>query len=222
MKPVFRLFSLMIAASSLEVASAEDAWTSFQNGGRQSVVSGSLTPESQLRWAVELTGYGQSSPVVWHDHVYVTTVDGANKDVCLVTAFRLNDGSKLWQHSFPNATPQECNSYVSKAAPTPAADKLGVVCLFEGGNVVALTHDGKLRWERNLVEEYGPVASRHGLSASVEQTSNDVFLWIERAEDPYVLCVNKESGKTTWKSPGVEKFIGATFLAEEGMERGVD
>ncbi len=208
-KSAIHLLTFMIAAGSQLIASAEDSYTSFQNGGHPIVVSGSLTPESQVQWAIELTGYGQSSPVVWRDHVYVTTVDGAQKDVCLVTAFRTADGSKLWQHFVPNVTPQESNNYVSKAAPTPTADELGIVCLFEGGNVIALTHDGSVRWERNLVEDYGPIAARHGLAASVEQSSDSVFLWIERSEDPYIVCLDKQSGEARWKAAGA----GATSWA---------
>lgn len=156
-----------------------------------------------ITWQVELRGYGQSSPVIWNQNVYVTTVEGANKETCLVTAYELRTGNQLWQYECENATPQESNNYVSKAAPTPVADQRGLICFFEGGNLLALTHEGKIRWQRNLVEEYGSVGSRHGLSASIEQNDDSAFICVERSEDPYVLSIKKESGDNIWKVPGL-------------------
>ena len=89
------------------------------------------------------------------------------------------------------------------------ADADGVICFFEGGNIVALTHDGQPRWEKNLVEDYGRVDSRHGLSSSPEQNEDSVFIWVERSEDPYVLCLAKQTGDVQWKANG----LGATSWA---------
>lgn len=193
-------------------ATAGDAWLSFQNGGQMSLAD-SAAPARQLSddvaWVAELPGYGQSSPVTWDGRVYVTTVAGPNKETYYVSAYDLQDGSQLWQHEVKNASPRENSNYVSRAAPTPAADEHGLICFFEGGNLVALTHGGTLRWERNLAAEYGEVGARHGLAASIEQDEQSAYVWVERAEQPYVLSVDKESGETNWKAEGV----GATSWA---------
>lgn len=202
-------FGLLAVGPSSVSGLAADSWPSFQNGGQVVVDTRASVTEAEPRWETALRGYGQSTPIVWKNQIYVTTVEGANKEACHVTAYSPADGSLLWQHSLTNATPAESSNYISRAAPSPAADDRGVVCLFEGGNIIALTHDGKVRWERNLVAEYGAVAARHGLSASVEQSEDDVYIWMERSEDPYVLCLSKDSGETKWKSPGV----GATSWA---------
>ncbi len=201
------LFMVLVLPASLGVAA--DNWTSFQNGGTLSVSLDADALRWKEVWSQDIPGYGQSSPVVWGETVYVTSVSGPQKETYHVVAFKLSDGSKVWQHDLKNASPRENTSYVSRAAPTPAADANGLVCFFEGGNVVALTHDGKVRWERDLVKEFGPLDARHGLSASVEQTEANAFIWVERAEEPYVLAVDKKSGKTVWKVAG----IGATSWA---------
>ena len=188
---------------------AADNWTSFQNGGQLAVSRETDTLRWEKGWSQEIPGYGQSSPVIWEQSIYVTSVSGPQKETYHVIAYNLNDGSQRWQHDVKNASPRENTNYVSRAAPTPAADANGLICFFEGGNVVALTHDGKVRWERNLVKEFGPLDARHGLSASVEQNATHAFIWIERAEDPYVLAIDKTNGKTLWKVAG----IGATSWA---------
>ena len=188
-----------------------EPWSVFQNAGRVSVANSSQTDqtaepnwsEPTVRWNIPLNGYGQSSPILWNGQIYVTTVTGPNKETCLLTAYRSRDGEQLWQREWSNPQPQESNNYVSRAAPSPVADEAGVVCFFEGGLLAACTHAGEIRWERNLVEEYGPVAERHGLSASLEQDAKRVFVWVERANEPYVLAVEKSNGKNQWKSPGL-------------------
>jgi len=186
---------------------AGDTWASFQNGGRVSLQNtstpGTSGANNEIVWTAELRGYGQSSPVVWDGQVYVTSVEGSNKETYHVTAYGLQSGKQLWQHDVQNASPKKNNNYVSRAAPTPAADQHGLVCYFEGGNLVALKHEGELRWERNLVEEYGDVGARHGLAASIEQDETSAYIWIERSKDPYVLSIDKQTGETNWKAEGL-------------------
>ncbi|MFV0444631.1 MAG: PQQ-binding-like beta-propeller repeat protein [Planctomycetaceae bacterium] len=205
---------VLIAALSI-VASARggENWPSFQNGGasRAELPSG-LTQGvkvGEVAWSRDLPGSGQSSPVTWEGSVYVTSASGPKLETLHVSAFRLTDGDPLWQFDAPNPSPVEDSGYVSRAAPTPAADERGVVAFFEGGLVVALNHEGEVRWRKNLIEEFGAIESRHGLSASVEQSDDLAFIWVERGTDPYVLAIDKQSGETRWKQPG----LGATSWA---------
>ncbi|MBX3442428.1 MAG: PQQ-binding-like beta-propeller repeat protein [Planctomyces sp.] len=192
---------------------AADGWSSFQNGGRLLHPAEDLpvewTPTSGIAWTLELPGVGQSSPVVWNGIVYATCLSGPESETCQVVAVDVADGSLKWRKEFPNPTPQENSGYVSVAAPTPAVDAAGVIAFFEGGLVVALDHAGDVRWQRNLVEEQGPIVSRHGISSSVEQNADCAFVWVERQEDPYVLALDKATGEPRWKIPGV----GATSWA---------
>ena len=202
---------LLTGISGSHVAAGE-AWPSFQNGGQVTIsapVPRSWTEQAGVAWKADVEGYGQSSPVVWEGRIYVTSVSGPQKETYHVAAYSLADGAKLWQHDLKNAAPQESTSYVSRAAPTPAVDAGGLVCFFEGGNLLALTHDGKVRWERNLTEEYGAIDSRHGISASVEQSPEAAYIWVERTTEPYVLAISKETGKNLWKVAGA----GATSWA---------
>ena len=182
-------------------------WTRFQGPAPSDVDASRLpmtwTPKENVLWTADITGYGQSSPVTWGERVYITSISGPKKERCHVAAFDLNSGKKLWQHDLDAATQAENNNYISKAAPTPVVDATGVVCFFEGGNLLSLTHDGQVRWQRNLVTEFGPIESRHGISASLEHTDDRVFVWVERSKEPYVLAVDKNSGKDLWKTAGL-------------------
>lgn len=189
-----------------DLPAADNVWTGFQNGGR---LTTSSLPESwdatgkNIAWKIALEGYGQSSPVIFNDQVFVTFTSGANKDKYHIAAYALKDGAKLWQQDFSNPTPEENNSYVSRAAPTPVVDSNGVYVSFEGGLVVALASDGKIRWQHNLVEKFGPIKARHGLAASLEQDNDHLFVWVEREEKPYILALNKNTGDVVWNAQGV-------------------
>jgi len=201
------VFCVLLISS--HVASATDNWPSFQNGGKIVVESNNLplqwNPQDGVTWSVELEGYGQSTPVVWGDHVYVTSCSGEMKDNLHIRALELTAGEKVWDVKLANSSREKNSNYVSRAAPTPVADAHGIIAFFEGGNVIALKHDGSTRWQRDLVQDYGPVAARHGLASSLEQNDHHVFVWVERSDSPYVLAIEKNTGKTLWKSAGVGK-----------------
>ncbi|MCO6456497.1 MAG: PQQ-binding-like beta-propeller repeat protein [Pirellulaceae bacterium] len=218
---------------------AAEHWTGFQGPPRlERSASEKLprvwSPTQNIAWSVPLPGYGQSSPVIWDGRVFVTSVSGGMKENCHVAAFELASGEKLWQYDQAAASQAENNNYVSKAAPSPVVDADGLYVLFEGGNLLSLTHDGQLRWQRDLVKEYGPIDSRHGLAASLEQDDKQVFVWIERQTEPYLLAVAKATGETLWKaeglgatswaSPRVVPVVGGDHLVLSGIGRlaGVD
>ena len=196
-----------LAASSAELKPAVAAWPTFQNAGRLIGDIGALplewSPDANLAWQVAIEGYGQSAPVIRSNLVVVTSTSGPNKEKCHLAAFQLTSGKKRWQRDFDNPSPQENNSYVSKAAPTPVADANGFIAFYEGGLIVAVDQTGETRWSRNLVEDYGPIAARHGLASSLEQNDRQVFVWVERGETPYLLALDKKTGKTTWKADGL-------------------
>lgn len=200
--------AMAILCGLLQIPSihAQDTWSGFQNGGRFTVSNLPETwdPQSKsVAWKVDIQGYGQSTPVVFGDQVFVTSTSGKNKDEYHLVAYALADGSKRWQHDFKNPSPEESNNYVSRAAPSPVVDTQGIIVSFEGGVVASFSHDGKLRWSKNLVEQYGSIKARHGLASSLEQDKQNVYVWVEREQDPYLVALSKSTGDLVWKSPGV-------------------
>lgn len=199
--------ALLLAGESVGEELRAVAWPSFQNGGHLSVSGGALptrwSAEENIAWKAEIPGYGQSTPIISGNQIVVTSTSGPNKENYYLVAFSLENGEKLWQKEFSNPSPIENTTYVSRAAPTPIADDAGYIAYYEGGLVVAVTHNGDIRWKRDLVEAYGAIASRHGLSSSLEQDKDLVFVWVERSEEPYLAALNKSTGETVWKVEGL-------------------
>jgi outer membrane protein assembly factor BamB len=193
--------------TSTEDTSTDSAWRGFQNGGQCRVAFRlpiEWAPETEaIAWHAALAGYGQSTPVAYGDRVFVTSVSGDNKETYHVAAYDLRQGTELWRRELPNPTPEENNSYVSRAAPTPAVDAAGLYVFGEGGVLAAFDHRGELLWQRDLVAEFGPIKARHGLASSLEQDERRLFVWVERLEQPYLLAVDKRSGEIAWRVPGL-------------------
>lgn len=181
-------------------------WSGFQNGGYQAPIEPPLatqwSPDLHIGWQSSVDGYGQSSPVIYGDQVYVTSVSGDHKEMFHLAAFDLNDGTKLWQQDFSNPSPKKNTPMTSRAAPTPVADGRGCIVFFEGGVIAAVDRDGETRWQRDLVQEYGAIDARHGLASSVEQDAQRAYVWVERSKSPYILAIDKHTGANTWKVEG--------------------
>jgi outer membrane protein assembly factor BamB len=89
---------------------------------------------------------------------------------------------------------------MSRAAPTPVVDGEGVYCLFESGDLLALSHDGGKLWHRSLTNDFGEIKNNHGLGSSLAQSGRAVFVQVDHAGSSYLLAVCKATGKDMWKA----------------------
>ena len=213
--------SLLLLTLSAALVAEADAWTAFLGPPDAELALGSLPVEwspDSVAYAAPIEGYGQSSPVVYDGLVYVTSVEGENKEINRVSALDLATGEKRWAQSESNPTPETNNLYVSRAAPTPVADASGVVALFEGGRISAYTPTGELRWTRDLVADYGPIKASFGIASSLVQNASRVFAHVEREGEPYLLAMDKASGETVWKVPGFGSSTWASPMFMDGPD----
>lgn len=197
-------FAFAICSLALCAAAATPAdWPGFRGAG-DSLAKGPFpaewSPDKGVAWAADLPGYGQSAPVVWGEAVYATAVSGEMRDKGYVVALDAKTGREKWRHTFEPTQKVKSSFSVSRAAPTPCADADGVYCFFEGGNLIALSHAGKVRWERSLVTDYGEFKGGHGVGASPCQTADALVVLVDHAGPCYLLAVDKADGKTKWKA----------------------
>ncbi|MCC7422415.1 MAG: PQQ-binding-like beta-propeller repeat protein [Planctomycetaceae bacterium] len=179
-------------------------WPAFLGAGSTPVEAASLpltwSPDENIAWKTPLEGYGQSSPVVWQDRVYLTSVEGPNKETNRLVALALSDGKVLWNHGSASTFPVKSSEYVSRAAPTPAVDATAVYAFFESGDLLAASHDGKALWSKSLTREYGEFQSNHGLAASPVLTENAVILLVDHGGPSFVAAFSKTDGALLWKT----------------------
>jgi outer membrane protein assembly factor BamB/ferredoxin len=148
---------------------------------------------------------GNSSPVVWGDHVYLTSADA---DRNWLYCFGLRDGSVLWrtQVKSPPNSPMagkkvEAFPDTGLAAPTPAVDARGVYVTFANADVAGIGHDGKQKWSINLGEPDTP----YGLASSLVPYKNMVILQLDQGLEPSeekssILAMDTSTGRVIWET----------------------
>lgn len=195
-----RHFILTMILVGLLSSPARADWTSFRNGGASSTrgLPVKWSPDT-TSWQLELSGYGQSAPVIQERRVFVASVVGAMKEICLLQCIDLKDGAEQWRYEFHAARRAPSNYRVSRAAPTPVVDKNGVYAFFESGDVVALDLSGKKLWRRDLCAELGEFDNHHGLGSSPAQSPSHVFLNLEHKGPSHLVALRKENGASDWK-----------------------
>ena len=200
-------------------------WQEFRGDGSSLPGSDERLPlewsdQTNLSWNSAIPGYGQSSPVIFDQSVFVTCVEGARKDTLMLSAFDLSNGRELWTHRAAPSQIIKDSDMISKAAPTPIADAHGVYAFFETGNLVSLDHRGQLRWERRLTEEFGAFAGRHGIGSSLRFCQSGVMVLVAHDGPSYLICVDPLTGKTVWKTERRRKvsWTTPTIAAHDGRE----
>ena len=201
MKLPFAALLLLCLTSSLHAA---DQWPGFLGADASAVTAASIptkwSPQKNMAWKAKIPGYGQSSPVIWQNQVYVTSVEGPNKEQLHVACFDLKTGKQLWVHTQPSTYPEKNTVYISRAAPTPVLDERGIYAYFESGDVVAVAHDGTFKWTASLTKRFGAPKNKFGLSASPVQTKDAVIILIDDEGPSYLTALKKTDGSELWKS----------------------
>jgi len=194
--------AMYLTTSSVVVAQEAAVWPAFLGAGAvrgDGMLPLEWTPSENVAWQVDVVGYGQSSPVLWGDQVFVTSVEGNKKESFHTTCLDLKTGSEVWRKTIVNSSPVDSSLYVSRAAPTPVVDAERIVVQFESGDCVAYSHAGEELWTRKLGQDYGPFVPEFGLGASPCQTESHVFVLLEQEGPSFLLALDKATGETKWK-----------------------
>jgi outer membrane protein assembly factor BamB len=194
---------LAVPAAAAAPEAKVPAWPGFRGDGSSSTSAGNLplewSPAKGVAWQVELPGYGQSSPVIWGDTVFITAASGKMKETLIVAAYDLATGKQKWLKEFPAAAQIEATDYVSKAAPTPAVDAERVYAFFETGDLLALDHAGNQLWHRQLTKEYGEYKGNHGIGSSLALAKAGLIVLWDHEGPGFLIGVDKATGKNLWK-----------------------
>jgi outer membrane protein assembly factor BamB len=188
----------------------DEPWNRFRgpNGSGISTVRGlpAQWSDKDYRWSVDLPGTGNSSPVVWGDHVYVTAANEEKLERALL-CYAAADGKLLWSHAVPFEAEKKHrqNSY---ATSTPTADAERVYTFWQSrgaSQLQAFTHDGRPAWTLDL----GSYKSGHGGGISPVVVDGVVVLNLNHEGQSRLVGVDAATGKQKWQVP--RDSIRATY-----------
>lgn len=208
----------LIAASLL----ADDNWPGFRGDGSSLTSAHDLptawSEDLNVAWSIGLGGYGQSSPVIWGNTVYVTSTVGPRKQTLVVAAYRLEDGERAWIVQRPSSGASEAHERMANAAPTPVANQYGIHAFFESGDLISLDHAGRQRWARYLPRKGEDWVGNHGLGSSLVVLENHLFLHIAPVGEGRLLAIDAENGRDVWvrELPPAPSFSTPVAIRHEG------
>jgi outer membrane protein assembly factor BamB len=222
------IFILGIAIS----LSASDDWPGWRGPTGNGIsplkdVPSSWSADRNIAWKTPLEGRGLSSPVVWGDHIFLTTdIEGEavtverpkhilrgepfrqpdsmgmdHKHILKVMSYDTKSGKQLWERTaYAGVVADEIHKFNTYASPTPVTDGKFVYAYFESQGLYKYDFDGKLIWKTS----FGPIMSE-GLGAGVSPVlfGNTILILADQdeGENSFLAAVSTADGKIAWKTP---------------------
>ena len=226
MKNLILFYACFVFTFVMASAQEPENWARFRGPNGQGISKATDLPvhwsaAENIAWKTYVPGEGWSSPIVWNDHIFLTTATEEGKN-CHVIALDRKSGNILWNKMVftqaPNQFRHDMNSY---ATSTPVTDGKTVFAVFSGGSIVALDFDGHIRWINSDLNFY----SQHGMGTSPILYGDLLLLAVDQSnrEDPkglgwnqpwdkgYLLALDKNTGKERWRGMrGMSRLAHAT------------
>lgn len=152
-----------------------------------------LDPARNLLWKVQLP-LGQSSPCIWGEHIFLTGFVKDRNELETICIDRQR-GKVKWRRVAPAKKIERTHSISSPAVPTPATDGERAYVYFGSFGLLCYDFSGELLWSLPLP----PPQMRFGTAASPIVVGDRVVLNCEFLPTPYLLAVERRSGKLAWK-----------------------
>lgn len=212
------LFVLLAIGSGGARSLADEGWTRFRGEQARGVARDSIpttwSDSENLAWRTALPGKGSSSPVVFGERIYLTAYSGYGQEIespgnredltLHVLCLSLSDGSIVWNKQIaPAPEEQSVTKRVADhgyASPTPCVDESGVYASFGPSGVVALTHDGDVRWRRGV----GTKTAGFGAAAS-PILFKDLVIMNASIEDDAIYAIDKATGEVRWRTDEIQR-----------------
>jgi outer membrane protein assembly factor BamB len=216
----------------LTAIAESDNWPGFRGPGSLGVAEDPNLPDTwsateNVTWKTEVPGEGWSSPAVWGDNIFVTSVIGsaeaekpkkglyfggerkAPADIhrWMVYSVDFKTGKIRWEREVRKGPPESShhlkNTYASES---PVTDGERIYAYFGNVGVFCFDMNGKPLWSKN----WGPFQTRYGwgTAASPVLHKDRIYMVNDNEQQSFIIALNKKTGEEIWR---VERKEGSNW-----------
>lgn len=236
---------LWVFACHVDVSfAADNNWPQFRGAAARGVSDNNNLPvkwstTENVEWKADLPGRGWSSPIVWGDRIFLTSVinqgesekpkkglyfggDRPNPPESvhqwMVYCLDLNSGDIVWEQQVHEGPPESSihlkNSFASESAVT---DGNRVYACFGNLGIYCFDLDGNPLWNHAL--ENHKTRLGWGTAASPVVHDGRLYFVNDNDEDSYLLALDAATGEEIWRVPRDEKSNWATPYIWQNAQR---
>jgi outer membrane protein assembly factor BamB len=187
-----------------------------------------------IRWKTKLPGKGHSTPIVWGDHIYLTTAiplgdpvkprfvrPGAHDNLAMtynhefvVLAVNRKSGKIVWQQTVNKQVPHEAGHVTaSLASGSPVTDGERIFAHFGSYGLYCLDTSGKLLWKKDLGEMHSKHG--HGEGSSPALYGDTLIVNWDHEDLSYLVALDKRKGTQRWRVARAEDTSWSTPIVVE-------
>jgi len=202
-RPFLLALSMLVLAWPLSAAD----WPQWRGPNRDGISqdNGLLPawpPEGpKVRWKRTDIGTGYSSPAVVGGRVFIQTTAG-NEEFALCLDEK--SGDQVWKSPIGHVGKNRGPNYPgTRSSPTVVGDL--VFCLASAGELTCLGTDGTLKWQKDLVKDFGGKVGTDQQSWAYSESvlvDGDAVICTPGGKDAALVALNKSTGTVLWKAPG--------------------
>jgi outer membrane protein assembly factor BamB len=202
---------LLILASLTASAENWPHWRGPQFNGSTSTnnLPTAWSRTENLRWSSPMPGPSAATPIIWEDHVFVSSTNRDQPGLLALSIDR-HTGQQRWSHRIGDDVRKDERS--TYAAPSPVTDGKRVIFFYGNGELAAFQLDGEPIWKRNIQQDFGEFAFGWTFSASPLLYQDQLILQVLQRDVParghglqgefnhsYLLAVDPTTGKDIWR-----------------------
>jgi outer membrane protein assembly factor BamB len=210
MKSAFTIFCLAF----LSLQSKGENWPHwrgpyFNGSSTEQNLPADFSKTNNVKWAIPLPGTSAATPIIWNDHILISSADDRAKAMRALCLDR-KSGKVLWDQEI--GTGYNLDDKSNFSSPSPVTDGKLVVYYYGNGELAAFDFSGKKLWSRNVQKDYGQFAYQWTYGASPTLYREKLFIQVLQRNEPvhgrgrtdspidsYLLALDPATGKELWK-----------------------
>ncbi len=195
--------------------------------------------DKNIRWKLVLQGKGHSTPILWADHVFVTTAvpvgealppkfsetPGGHDETAIthrqrftVLAIDRKNGQVRWERTVREDLPHQGGHVTaSLASASPVTDGEHVYAFFGSYGLHCLSYNGKVIWQHDLGRMN--TLHGHGEGSSPALHGETVIVNWDHEGDSFLVAFDKRTGQQRWKTPRPHATSSTTPIVVEHGDR---